>query len=144
MVSTAHLKVPALTKPLAVNPPNAAVIDRKAPAAPSDIKVPLIAPAPDPSPAATKLSEAEFDSIKAGIGEMLDASAGANSNERVVILIKACISSGIDTAGWIISVAKCFNFKREHVGSVLTKSTARSSKTPLWSCDAEKRYSLLG
>ncbi|UVO49655.1 hypothetical protein M0208_03695 [Sphingomonas sp. SUN019] len=91
-----------------------------------------------------QLSDEDMAAFRSNVEEMLDASGpGTNVNERLVNVITACICEGIDTAGWIIAVARTFGFKRGHVGSVLTYSAAGRSKTPLWRCNSDGHYSLL-
>jgi hypothetical protein len=47
-----------------------------------------------------------------------------NRNDRLAILIEACVEQGIDAVGQIIRVAGRFGFKREHVGA-FTKTGRR-------------------
>ncbi|QCB41013.1 hypothetical protein E5673_01205 [Sphingomonas sp. PAMC26645] len=120
------------------------MIDTNKATSPWNITIPDIAVRPIPAtPIISKrMSDEDFANFTLGVEEMLEDCADANSNERLVNVITACIGAGFTTAGAIIATSMTFGFSRGHVGAVLSGSTAGKSKVPNWRRDAEKQYSL--
>jgi hypothetical protein len=69
---------------------------------------------------------------------MLRSCLGANKNERVTIVILACIEAGINRGSRIVAVAKQLDFHPQHAGNILNQGL----KAKLWHRSDEGIYSL--
>lgn len=78
-----------------------------------------------------------------GLRDLLAAcGAGTNKNDRVEVLIAACISDGLDTGSRIIGVAKLLGFHPRHAGKTLNLGTGNNPRVNLWRRSDEGQYSL--
>lgn len=72
------------------------------------------------APLAHDAPEAEVNAIFGRLRALIEACGpGTNKNDRLTVLINACIDEGINTGARIVGAAKKLGFNDEHAGAVL-------------------------
>ncbi len=73
-----------------------------------------------------------------GLREILAEREDLNKNDKVHVLIAACISDGVNAGPQIVGVAKCLGFNPRHAGKILTLGAGH-----FWRRSEEGQYTLL-
>ena len=74
--------------------------------------------------------DAVFRNLRALDQSLVDS--GVNKNDRVLLLINACINQGIDTGARIVGTVVQLGFNRQHVGMTLKHGLQRQPEWPNW------------
>lgn len=75
-------------------------------------------------------------------GLLASCGEASNQNERVTVLISACIDEGINTGPQIVGVVKALGFNPRHVGAMLKNDCGSSPTRHRWLRGTDGIYSL--